>query len=175
MFGAFTYVGAALRLRFGFDFATVGAFLAAYCVGGLAYVTQSARLYAVLGNRRLPFAGSVVAAASFAALALTGQAWMAAPLIGLLGLGFYMLHNTLQTMATQMAPEARGSAVAIFATFYFLSQAVGVQLAGHVIDLFGPTPVFLGAAAILLALGVMLLRLMPASLRAGAIRHERAA
>lgn len=167
MFGAFTYVGATLRLRFGFDFATVGAFLAAYCIGGLAYVTQSSRLYAMLGNRRLPFVGTLTVAACYVALALTDLAWTAAPLIAVLGLGFYMLHNTLQTMATQMAPEARGSAVAIFATFYFLSQAVGVQLAGVVIDLYGPALVFLVSAAILVGLGVMLLTSMPMRLRAG--------
>ena len=37
------------------------------------------------------------------------------PAIALIGLGFYMLHNTLQTNATQMAPEARGLAVSLFA------------------------------------------------------------
>ena len=31
------------------------------------------------------------------------------------GLGFYMLHNTLQVNATQMAPTKRGSSVALFA------------------------------------------------------------
>ena len=31
-----------------------------------------------------------------------------------IGLGYYMLHNTLQTNATQMTPEARGTAVAGF-------------------------------------------------------------
>lgn len=167
MFGAFTYVGATLRLRFGFDFATVGAFLAAYCIGGLAYVTQSARLYAMLGNRRLPFLGTLLVAAGYVALALTDLAWTAAPLIAILGLGFYMLHNTLQTMATQMAPEARGSAVAIFATFYFLSQAVGVQLAGAVIDRYGPAPVFVTAAVLLVGLGIMLLTAMSGRLRIG--------
>jgi hypothetical protein len=30
-------------------------------------------------------------------------------------LSFYMLHNSLQTEATEIAPEARGSAVALFA------------------------------------------------------------
>jgi hypothetical protein len=32
-----------------------------------------------------------------------------------IGLGFYMFHNTLQTNATQMTPEARGTAVAFLA------------------------------------------------------------
>jgi len=46
------------------------------------------------------------------------------------GLGFYMLHNTLQINATQMAPERRGAAVSIFACCFFFGQSVGVCLAG---------------------------------------------
>ena len=41
-----------------------------------------------------------------------------------------MLHNTLQTNATQMTPEARGTAVALFAAMYFIGQTVGVALGG---------------------------------------------
>lgn len=167
MFGAFTYVGASLRFRFGFDFATVGAFLAAYCIGGLAYILRARQLFARLGSRRLPFWGTVLAALAYVALALTPVAWTCVPIIAVMGFGFYMLHNTLQTMSTQMAPEARGSAVALFATFYFLAQSVGVFLAGQVIDRFGTVPVFLIAAAMLLGLGVLLLRRMPAELRVG--------
>ena len=33
-----------------------------------------------------------------------------------IGLGFYALHNTLQTKATQMTPQARGTAVAVFSS-----------------------------------------------------------
>ena len=41
----------------------------------------------------------------------------------LLGFGYYMLHNTLQTNATQMLPEARGTAVAGFSSALFLGRA----------------------------------------------------
>ena len=52
------------------------------------------------------------------------------PFIFLLGLGYYMVHNTLQTHATEMAPEARGSAVSSFAFCLFLGQAAGVSVLG---------------------------------------------
>jgi hypothetical protein len=42
--------------------------------------------------------------------------------------------NTLQTNATQMAPERRGTAVAAFACSFFLGQSVGVGVAGLVVD-----------------------------------------
>jgi MFS transporter, YNFM family, putative membrane transport protein len=164
MFGAFTFVGASLRYRFGFNFATVGLYLAAYCFGGLFYVWQSGRLIALLGPARLSFWGASIVAATYVAIALTPVSWVYLPAIAIMGLGFYMLHNTLQTFATQMAPDARGSAVAIFATFYFLAQAVGVYIAGQVIDAHGTAPVFLTAAALILTLGVILLCFTPKEL-----------
>ena len=56
-----------------------------------------------------------------------GAAWWLAPLaVTAIGLGFYMLHNTLQTNATQMTPQARGTAVAIFSSAIYLGQMLGV-------------------------------------------------
>ena len=46
-----------------------------------------------------------------------------------------------------MAPDARGSAVALFASSYFLGQAIGVALVGAVVDRIGTVPVMLAAAA----------------------------
>ena len=45
-----------------------------------------------------------------------------------------MLHNTLQTNATQMAPTRRGAAVALFASLFFLGQSVGVAMAGRLAE-----------------------------------------
>ena len=53
-----------------------------------------------------------------------------------MGMGFYMLHNTLQTNATQMAPERRGTAVSQFAASLFIGQSVGVAIAGIVAQTF---------------------------------------
>jgi predicted MFS family arabinose efflux permease len=65
-----------------------------------------------------------------------------------------MLHNTLQTNATQMAPEARGLAVSCFATAFFLGQSSGVSVAAPAFDYAGAGPLFVGSGLILLALGV---------------------
>lgn len=54
-----------------------------------------------------------------------------------LGLGFYMLHNTLQVNATQMAPQRRGAAVSAFAASFFLGQSAGVSLGGWSVGTIG--------------------------------------
>ena len=74
-----------------------------------------------------------------------------APAIAALGLGMYMLHATLQTNATQMAPEARGLAVSTFANALFLGQAAGVWLAGLAVDRIGFPPVFVALGIALAA------------------------
>jgi predicted MFS family arabinose efflux permease len=63
-----------------------------------------------------------------------------------------MLHNTLQTEATQMSPEARATSVALFASMYFIGQTVGVALAAPVMDRYGARPLFVISAIALPAL-----------------------
>ena len=79
--------------------------------------------------------------------------WYFAPLAMLgVGVGFYMLHNTLQTEATQMVPQARGTGVTLFASMYFLGQTLGVTLGAPVMDRYGGPPLFVIAAIVLAGL-----------------------
>jgi predicted MFS family arabinose efflux permease len=48
----------------------------------------------------------------------------------LLGTGFYMIHNSIQTRVTEVAPEARGSAFALHASHFFVGQSLGPVLMG---------------------------------------------
>jgi YNFM family putative membrane transporter len=154
MFGAFTYVGADLHLRFGLDFTLVGLFVGAFAIGGLIYSLSVRKLVNRFGQTGLAFGGGALLAAAYVALAFSPHAYIAPLAITAVGLGFYMLHNTLQTNATQMTPEARGTAVAIFSSSLYLAQTAGVAVGGVVFDRFTAVPVFLAAAVILLALGL---------------------
>jgi predicted MFS family arabinose efflux permease len=154
MFGAFTYVGADLRLRFGTSYTLIGLFVSAFAVGGLVYSLSVRRLIALLKPSGLAACGGLLLAAAYVGLAFSPHAWVAPFATIVIGLGFYMLHNTLQTTATQMTPEARGTAVAIFSSSLYLGQTAGVALGGIVFDRYTAVPVFLGAAAALLALGL---------------------
>ena len=74
------------------------------------------------------------------------------------GLGFYMLHNTLQVQATQMAPQARGTAVTLFACLLFLGQSTGVLLVAVSVDRGWLPAVFTVAALGVLVLGGLVSR-----------------
>ena len=160
MFGAFTYVGADLHLRFGVSFTMVGLFVGFFAVGGLIYSLSVRKMVAWLGQIGLSAGGGGVLAAAFIALAIAPHYAVAPVAIAAIGLGFYMLHNTLQVNATQMSPGARGTGVAIFSSALYLGQTAGVAAAGFIFDRFTAVPVFLGAAAILAWLGWWLSHLL---------------
>jgi predicted MFS family arabinose efflux permease len=154
MFGAFTYVGADLHLRFGLDFAAVGLFVGTFAIGGLIYSLSVRLLVGRFGQTGLAAGGGMLLAAAFLLLALEPAAFFAPFAIIGIGLGFYMLHNTLQTNATQMTPEARGTAIGLFSAALYLGQTAGVAAAAVLFDRYEGVPLFLIASAALLALGV---------------------
>ncbi len=144
--GAFAYVGADLHLRFGLSFAAVGLIVGAFGIGGLIYAGSVQQLMNLFGAAGLAKFGGVLLGIGYAVLAI-GAAWWLAPLaVTAIGLGFYALHNTLQTNATQMTPQARGTAVAIFSSAIYLGQMLGVAAAAVVFDRFTAVPLFVAAA-----------------------------
>jgi YNFM family putative membrane transporter len=153
-YGALTFIGAYLHSAFGLDYATIGLTLACLGIGGLTYALAVRRFVALFGERGLSLVGSGLLTLGFVAVAL-GPLALITPAVSLLGLGLHMLHNTLQTNATQMAPEARGLAVSTFANALFMGQAGGVWVAGHVVDRIGYAPVFLSSAGGLLVVGIV--------------------
>lgn len=150
--GVFPYVSADLHLRFGLSFTAIGIIIGVFATGGLIYAATVRPLMRRLGQSGIANAGGVLMGLSFLTLAVE-PVWHFAPLAVLgIGLGFFMLHNTLQTEATQMTPEARGTSVALFASMYFIGQTVGVALAAPVMDRYGARPLFVVSAVLLPAL-----------------------
>ena len=108
-----------------------------------------------LGETGLAFWGGIAMFDSLLAIALLPTWWGSIPACFVAGLGFYMLHNTLQTNVTQMAPERRGAAVAAFAFCFFTGQSAGLALAGAATESIGTRWIIVvGAVGVLIvALG----------------------
>jgi predicted MFS family arabinose efflux permease len=157
-FGALAYVGAFLRDAFAVSYTTIGLVLAAFGVGGLVYAMLVRHLLRLMGEPGLALAGGAGLSLAFALLALSPSAWLAAPATALCGLGYYMLHNTLQTNATQMAPFDRSAAIALFAFGLFVGQAVGAALLGLLLEPIGYRGGFAAAAVALLAIAASFAR-----------------
>jgi len=159
-FGGFAYFGAYFRHEFGISYVTVGGLLACFGIGGLLYAAAVKPIVARLGERGMVLAGGLLLAASFVTVA-QAPVWAAALPVVAAGAGFYLMHNTLQTNATQMAPHARGLAVSMFASLYFLGQAAGVALCGQAIDAVGYRAVFPLAGLALCALALAFRTTLP--------------
>lgn len=165
-FGVMTFIPAYLHQRFGISLFHAGLVVAAVGLGGLGYTLFARRWVKALGPRRLARSGGLLLGVAFLMLGL-GPDWPWGVLAcGLLGLGFYQLHNTLQTLATQLAPEARGTALSLFAFCFFLGQAAGAGLGALVVDRWGAEWMFLGVAALLPLVGLVLARDIKARRRA---------
>lgn len=153
VWGAFAYVGADMHLRFGLSFTLIGLTVGAFGIGGLIYAGAVQQLVARFGQIGLARLGSVTIALAYLAIAFAPVWWIAPLAVVAIGLGFYMLHNTLQTNATQMTPQARGTAVALFSSALYIGQTIGVAAASLVIDRAGAPPIFIVSALLVPLLG----------------------
>lgn len=148
-YAAVSFVPSFLHREFGLSLAQAGAVAALYGVGGLAFALTARWLIPWLGERRLITVGGGLLGAGLALLTLTSTWRWAAPACLAAGAGFYMLHSTLQTHATQMAAEVRGTAISCFVFSLFLGQSLGVSLAAVAVDHASPRWAFgIGAFAL---------------------------
>jgi predicted MFS family arabinose efflux permease len=165
IFGALAFIPSHLHFRRGVELSTAGLALVPYALGGVTFALLVGRIVRRLGEVRLAITGTSLLALGLVAIALSPSVQGAALGCLIAGLGFYALHNTLQTNATQMAPESRGVAMALFASLFFLGQSVGVAVAGVLVERFGTTPVLLGAGLAVIPVGITFAKLRESRLR----------
>jgi predicted MFS family arabinose efflux permease len=160
VFGAMAFVPTHLHQHYGLSVVAAGSVMMLYGLGGLLYSQMARRWLAWLGERGLVRTGAGLIVAGFFLLAWGNAAWAGMLACILSGLGFYMLHNTLQVQATQMAPVARGTAVTLFASSLFLGQSTGVLLMAQSVDIGWLAYAFSAAAVGVMVLGVAVYRLV---------------
>jgi YNFM family putative membrane transporter len=148
-----TYLPTYLHQSEGISIGVASVIAATNALGGFVYAMTARRIVGAIGEARMPNAGGWVIAFALCGLWLLPHPVAAAAFSLLLGFGTYLLHGTLQTHATQMAPAARGTAVSLFASALFTGQAVGVAAFGPVVDAGAYGWLLLLPAAVLLATG----------------------
>ncbi len=153
IFGVLAYFGAFLRQRHGLDYVVIGLLLGMYGVGGLIYSAAVYRLVAVLGERGMIVVGTLLLGASYLLIWVAPQWWLLPPVFTVAGFGFYMFHNTMQTRASELSSDARGTAIAFWVFMLFAGQGIGAVVIGAVIDGLGYGAAFVGAGFGIVALG----------------------
>ncbi|MCX7329280.1 MAG: MFS transporter [Hyphomicrobiales bacterium] len=161
IFGIMPYVAAILDDRSGVGATEAGLAVGGAGLGGLVYGFTVRRLVAHLGPARMVLAGGLIMATAIAVFALPFLPWWTA--IGCFivqGFGFFLMHGTFQAQATELAPTARGSAVALFACSLFCGHALGPVIVGALKVNFGASIALLAMAAGIALLGIIAPRLL---------------
>ncbi len=158
--GLFSFV-AAFLFELGETRASIpGLVIAAFAIGGLLYTMSVSRMLPKFGSKSLMIGGAAVVALQFVIVAF-GPRWeIQAMALFLMGWGFYSLHGSLQVFSSDLAPEARASAMSLHAFFFFLGQAVGPIVYGYELDHFGKLTTLLLSAVAILVLGIMAAQLL---------------
>lgn len=155
VFGGLAFLAASMLDRFPFlGPSQVGLMLAGFGLGGLAYSLTVRRLVPRIGEKGiLLLGGTLLGVASFLIGALPAW-WLFIPAMIVYGMGYYTMHGTLQTRATELNPKARATAVSIFAFTFFLGQGIGPIVMGQTIKTLGYTRAYAASGTALLLLAV---------------------
>jgi predicted MFS family arabinose efflux permease len=147
--GGFTYMGAYLEERFGLPYLWIGLVLACNGVGTLATSRVVRRLRRRWDETELVLVGGLLMAASYlVTLMLPWWPLIALPMLAAGG-GFTLFHTTMQTAATELVPELRGTAVSMFGFSLFLGAGIGTAGLGLLLDRAGLSTVLVVCGVVL--------------------------
>jgi len=153
MFGVFPHMATLLHTEGVTHASIAGIVIAGFGVGGAFYTLLLRRMLAFTGVRHLMAAGGMAMGFCVAVIALRAPWPVEFVNFMLLGFGFYLLHGCIQVFVTELAPSARGSALAAHSFFFFLGQAIGPVVYGIGFADVGITPMLLVASLMLVITG----------------------
>jgi predicted MFS family arabinose efflux permease len=125
LFGLFPYVAPLLHDAGETRAAIAGGIIAGFGAGGLIYSVLVSILLARFGERWLMIGGGLSMGITLMLFAIQAPWPFKLAIFVVLGFSFYMLHGVIQIYASELAPSARGSSMALHSTFFFSGQAIG--------------------------------------------------
>jgi predicted MFS family arabinose efflux permease len=134
--------------------------LAGFGVGAVVYTVFVRFLLHMVGEKRLMLGGGLIMAAFLLILTLRLPWPLEFANFMMLGFGFYWLHGSIQVYATELAPQARGSAMALHSASFFLGQAAGPIVYGAGFALIGKTPLLIAGAIVIALVGLLCSRML---------------
>jgi predicted MFS family arabinose efflux permease len=154
IYGIMPYIGELLRSRGAGGLREAGFVIGGLGIGGLLYAFVVPLILRFAKRPAMMVAGGSIAAVALATVGLdVSWATQMASMVGL-GFGFFLLHNSVQTEVTELAPSARASAFSLHAFSFFMGQAIGPIAYGAALPMLGATASCAGGAVILAVTGV---------------------
>jgi predicted MFS family arabinose efflux permease len=154
IYGIMPFIGEHLRSRGAGGLREAGFVIGGLGIGGLLYAFAAPLILKFANRPAMMAVGGSIAAMGLATAGLDviWAAQMASMMV--LGFGFFLLHNSVQTEVTELAPTARASAFSLHAFSFFLGQAIGPIVYGAALPALGATISFAGGAVILAVTGM---------------------
>ncbi|MCL6637605.1 MAG: MFS transporter [Alicyclobacillus sp.] len=152
-YGGFTFLGVYGVTTLHLSYWWVGLLTALYSVGGFVGSRTITQVLRRLGFRRMPLLGTALMTVGYGVV--WGWRSTTALALGLLllGYGFSYCHSTLQTLATELLPDGRATALSVFAFSLFTGSGVGPMLGGWVLERFGMLALLAAATAAMAVFG----------------------
>ena len=158
MYGMFPYIATLLHQSGETRASIAGVVIAGFGIGGAVYGLAISRILPLTGETLLMRAGGIIMGLSLFVVALRLPWPVEFVNFVMLGLGFYVLHAVIQIYASELAPAARGTALALHSFFFFLGHAAGPIVYGIGLASVGITPVLYVGAGVLGAVGLICAR-----------------
>jgi MFS transporter, DHA1 family, inner membrane transport protein len=158
MYGVFPYIATLLHEAGETRASIAGIVLAGFGLGGAVYGLAISRILPWTGETLLMRAGGIIMGLCLVVIALRLPWPVEFVNFIVLGLGFYFLHAVIQIYASELAPAARGTALALHSFFFFLGHAAGPIVYGIGLATFGISPVLYVGAGVLSAVGFICAR-----------------
>lgn len=157
IFGLFPYVA---PLFTGGRLTEAGLVIAGFPLGGVVYSLTLPWLMKRLRRSQMIVFGMCIVATQLILLSFVPPWPVQSAAFLVLGVGFYQLHALIQLAVTELAPSARGSAMALHSACYFLGMGAGPILYGIGFLKFGIMPTLAVSAVLIISLGLFCARYM---------------
>ena len=131
-----------------------GAVTAVYGVAVLLFASMVGRLSRRTHPARLIALGAAAAFAACAVLTVSREPAVAVVVAVLLGLAWAAMHSSLQTWATEVAPNARAAVVSLFAGSLFVGSAAAAVVVADLAEAEKYSEIFLLAGLLTIPLGL---------------------
>jgi predicted MFS family arabinose efflux permease len=155
MYGCFPYIATMLHQAGETRASIAGIVIAGFGIGGAVYGASVSRVLPWIGEQRMMRLGGATLGFCLVVIAARVPWPVEFMNFALLGFGFYMLHAVIQIYASELAPAARGTAMALHSCFFFIGQAVGPVIYGAGLDTIGLSPVLVFGGAVLVGVGLV--------------------
>jgi hypothetical protein len=166
IYGITPFIGELLRSRGAGGLREAGFVIGGLGIGGLIFAFALPLILKFAKRPALMAAGGTIAAIGLAGVGLDVGWGMQMASMVVLGFGFFLLHNSVQTEVTELATTARASAFSLHAFSFFMGQALGPVAYGVSLPIVGPTISLALGAVVLVMTGIVASQLLgPAKTR----------